>query len=100
MRGVIKGKTTPPTGVCVDLELLADELNLRRRVLSGECEPLLDALNLLRDGRENPLLESIELVEATPGADLAETDKDATHRLKVECLVAAENEDEAAELDT
>lgn len=58
----------------------------------------MDALDLLRDRTEDPLLESVELVEASPGADLAEPDEDPTHRLEVERLVAAEDEDEASEL--
>jgi hypothetical protein len=68
------------------------------RRTSAETE--LDALNLLRDGTEDTFFESIELVEASPRADLAQSDKDASHRLEVERLVAAEDEDEATQLDS
>jgi len=60
----------------------------------------LDALNLLRDCTEDPLLQSIELVEASPRSDLAQSDEDPSHRLEVEGFVAAEDEDESSELDS
>ena len=58
----------------------------------------MNRLNLLRDGRQHPLLQTIELVEATPRADLTQADEDAAHGLEVEGLVAVEDEDESAEL--
>jgi hypothetical protein len=83
-----------------DLELASDELNLGVGIGEAGTETELNALDLLRDGREDALLESVELVEASPSADLAETDEDAAHRLEVERLVAAKHEDEATELDS
>jgi hypothetical protein len=44
--------------------------------------PHLDGLDLLRHGRQHPLLETVELVEAAPSAHLAEADEDAAHGLK------------------
>ncbi len=61
---------------------------------------MLNALDLLRDGRQDTLLESIELVETSPCSDAAQTDKDAAHRLEVERLVTAEDDDKHAELHT
>lgn len=85
-------------GVLADAQLASDELNLGVGVGDSCAESELDALDLLRDRTEDTLFESVEFVEASPGADLAEPDEDPTHRLEVECLVAAEDEDEAAEL--
>ena len=45
-------------------------------------EALLDGLDLLRDGGEHALLEPVELVEAAPGADLAQPHEDPPHRLE------------------
>lgn len=58
----------------------------------------LDREDLLRDSGEHTLFKSIELIEATPGADLAETDEDATHRVAIERLITVKDEDEATEL--
>lgn len=41
----------------------------------------LDVLNLLRNSRQHPLLQSVKLVKAAPGTDLTQTDKDASHGL-------------------
>ncbi len=42
----------------------------------------LDVLDLLGHGRQHALLQTVELVEAAPGAHLTQTHKDAAHRLK------------------
>ncbi len=68
--------------------------------LGALLQTKLDILDLLRDGRQDTLLQTVELVEAAPRADLADTEEDAAHGLEVERVVAAEDEREAAELDT
>jgi hypothetical protein len=54
--------------------LFSDELNNQRAlgvdVSRTSLEALLDGLDLLRHGREHSLLQSVELVEAAPSADL------------------------------
>ena len=90
----------PHTHLIIDLDILPDQLDFRVRVLDECGETLLDGLDLLRDGTEDTLLETIELVEASPRADLTETDEDTTHCLEVERLVTAEDQDEATELNT
>lgn len=83
--------------VRIDSQGLADQLDFGGRI--GRCrpEPLLNALNLLRHGREDSLFESVRLVETPPSADLTQSDKDPSHRLEVEGFVAAEDQNEAAE---
>lgn len=88
------------THVLIELDVLADELDLRVRVLSERSETLLDTLDLLGDGTENAFLKTIELVETSPRAHLTETDEDTTHGLQVKCLVATEDKDEATQLYT
>ena len=74
--------------------LLADELDadLRRcgraaaslLLVAGHgvlLERLLDRLDLLRAGRQHALFQAVELVEAAPGAHLAQADEDSPHRL-------------------
>ena len=46
----------------------------------------LDVLDLLGDGREHSLLQSVELVEAAPRSHLTQTHEDTTHGLKTEEL--------------
>ena len=60
----------------------------------------MDALYLLRDSTDDTLLETVELVEASPCANMTKTDEDTTHGLEVKCLVTAEDKDEASELDS
>ncbi len=55
--------------------------------------PCLDGLYLLADGGEGSLLEPVELVEAAPGAHLAQAHKDPAHRLEIKRLVAVEDQD-------
>lgn len=45
-------------------------------------QSLLDALHLLRDGRQHAFLQPVELIETSPSSDLAQTHKNATHCLK------------------
>ena len=59
----------------------------------GSTKPCLDGLYLLADGGEGSLLESVELVEAAPGAHLAQAHKDPAHRLEIKGLVAVEDQD-------
>lgn len=61
---------------------------------------MLNALNLLRDGREDTLLETVELVEAAPCTDLTQSDEDAAHSLEVERFVTAEDKHKPTELNT
>ncbi len=42
----------------------------------------LDVLDLLRHGGQHALLQTVELVEAAPGAHLTQTHKDTAHRLQ------------------
>ena len=51
---------------------------------ASTAQRLLDALHLLRHGRQHPLLQAVELVKAAPGPHLAEPHEDAAHRLKRE----------------
>ena len=44
-------------------------------------EGLLDGLDLLTDGREHSLFQTVELIEAAPGPNLTETHKYPPHRL-------------------
>ncbi len=80
------------------LDLIGGSIGVR--VGSRVGETLLDTLDLLRDRREDTFLQSIELVETTPCSNSAETDKDTTHGLEVECLVTTEDNDKHAELNT
>ena len=63
-------------------------------------ERLLDGLDLLGDGREHPLFKTVELVKATPGSDLTQTDKDTTHGLEVKRLVTVEDQNKTTHLMT
>lgn len=63
-----------------------------------QLQSFLDRLDLLRNRRQHALFQSIELVETSPGTDLAQTDKDAAHRLEVERFVAVEDQHETAQL--
>ena len=91
---------TERTCVLVHLQLSTNHLNLRIRILDILLESDLDILDLLRNGGQNPLLQTIELVETTPSTNLTDTQKDPTHRLEIECVVTAEHERESSELDT
>jgi len=67
--------------------LFPDEFDGERvlsvRVGRSCLEAFLDGLDLLRDGRQHSLLQTIELVEAAPSADLAQANEDSAHGLKV-----------------
>jgi hypothetical protein len=69
-------------------------------VLCHLNQTLLDRLHLLRDSTKNPLLQSIELVKASPCTDLTKADEDTAHSLEIEGFVATENEDETSQLYT
>lgn len=60
----------------------------------------LNYLDLLGDSGQLHLKQSVELVEASPGATLDETDEDATHRLVVQAFVTIEDEHLATEVLT
>ena len=81
------------TNVLVDLQALPNELDLSIRVLHQRRQTLLYALHLLTNSTQNPLLQSIELVKASPSADLTQSDEDTTHGLEVERLVATEDQE-------
>ncbi len=55
-------------------------------------------MHLLTDGGKNSLFQSIEFVETTPCANLAESDKDTTHSLEIERLITTEYEHKSAQL--
>ena len=61
---------------------------------------LLDGLDLLGDGRQHSLLQTVELIEAAPGSHLTQTDKDTSHGLEVKRLITVEDEDKATKLMT
>ena len=87
------------TRVCAKLDVLADELDLETGIRHELFQTQLDTLNLLRDSRQDPLLQSIELVKTSPSANLTQAHKDTTHRLEIKGFIAAEHQHEAAELD-
>ncbi|KAF4513698.1 hypothetical protein G6O67_000939 [Ophiocordyceps sinensis] len=86
-------------GVFVHAQLAAHQLNLRLAVLCALLKAELNVLNLLRDGRQDPFLEAVKLVETAPSTNLADSEENAAHGLKVECVVAAKDEGESAELN-
>ena len=114
--------TNEDAGIGIDLELAPDELNFSRRIADSGLQSELDTLDLLRDSTEHALFESVKLVlepakgsiiskivgaaspalartyETAPCPDLAQTDENAAHGLKVERLVTAEDKDESSEL--
>ena len=81
------------------LHLFSDELH-RGVGFVGHLglQVLLNCLNLLRHRGQSSLLQPVELVEAAPGAHLAQSNEDPPHGLEVEGLVAVEDEDKPAEL--
>lgn len=83
--------------VGIESKVAADEFDLVLLVGQARREPELDALDLLRYGTEDSLLETVELVEAAPSANLTQADENASHRLEVEGLVATEDEYETSE---
>ena len=79
--------------IVVDSDAAVGEDNL----VGAALEALLNRLNLLRDGGQDALLETVELIEATPCADLAEANENAAHGLEIEGLIAAEDKNEATQ---
>ena len=59
---------------------------------------LLDSQDLLRASRKDSLFQSVELIEAAPRADLAETSENTTHGSIIETLVAVEYKHESPQL--
>ena len=53
---------------------------------SAASEGGLDGLDLHGDGRENCLLQSVELIEAAPGSALNNADEDPPHALHINAL--------------
>ncbi|GKT85477.1 hypothetical protein Ct61P_03327 [Colletotrichum tofieldiae] len=86
------------TSVGVHAELSSNELGLGLLVFGSLLQAELNVLNLLRDSRQDSLLETVKLVETSPSTNLADTKEDATHGLEVESVVTAEDQCEAAEL--
>mmetsp|Transcript_1997 Transcript_1997/g.5250 ORF Transcript_1997/g.5250 Transcript_1997/m.5250 type:complete len:276 (-) Transcript_1997:2227-3054(-) len=80
--------------VLVQLDASPEQVDVGRVVE----QPLLDAENLLTHGAQDTFLETIELVEAAPGADLTETGENSSHCAEIEGFIAVENEDESPEL--
>ena len=64
-------------------------------LLSLFLECLLDGLYLLGDSREHSFLQTVELIKASPGTDLAQTNEDTTHGLEVKCLITVEDQHKA-----
>jgi hypothetical protein len=58
----------------------------------------LDHQDLLGACGEHTLLETVELIEATPSAHLAETNEDTTHSVEIEGLIAIEDKYKVAQL--
>jgi hypothetical protein len=86
------------TDVLVDFQILPYELNFRVGVLDERGETLLYALDLLRNGAENTLFQTIELVETAPRSDLTQSDENTSHGLEIERLVATEDQHKSAKL--
>ena len=84
----------------MDLQLAPDKIDLRVWIGHALAQANLNVLNLLRNGGEDALLQSVELVETSPGTHLRDTEEDATHGLEVESVVAVEYQRKATELDT
>lgn len=79
------------THILVDLDTFANKLDFGVWVLHERSKTLLDTLHLLRDSTENTLLESVEFIEASPRADLTQSDEDTAHGLEIESFVTAED---------
>ena len=79
-----------------DIELINGDTLL----LSMFLESLLYGLDLLGDGRQHSLFQSVELVKAAPGPNLAQTNKDTPHGLEVKCLITVEDQHKATQLMT
>mmetsp|Transcript_19505 Transcript_19505/g.56126 ORF Transcript_19505/g.56126 Transcript_19505/m.56126 type:complete len:212 (+) Transcript_19505:6194-6829(+) len=60
----------------------------------------LNRKNLLANGGEDSLLQSIELVEASPGSNLTKTTEQTAHGTEVKSLIAIHHHNEATELGT
>jgi hypothetical protein len=88
------------TNIFVDLQILPHELNFCIRIFHQARQSLLDGLHLLTDSTKNAFFQTIELVEASPCSDLAQTNEDTTHSLEIKCLVTTKHEHEPAELNT
>ena len=78
----------------IQLNILAHQLDLALPF----SKTSLDDQNLLRAGREHTFLQSVELVEAAPSSDLAETDEDTAHCVEIEGFIAVEHQHEETEL--
>eukprot|EP00968_Pinguiococcus_pyrenoidosus_P008406 scaffold602_cov298-Pinguiococcus_pyrenoidosus.AAC.10 len=75
-----------------DLRVQGHALSAEGDLTSFRLETLLNGQDLLTDRAQNPLLETIEFVKASPGSDLAEAHKDAPHGRVVEGLVTVEHQ--------
>jgi len=71
----------------VDHQLRSFEVEARHALIDGD----LDALDLLRDDRQNLQLNAVELVEARPGAGLRQTLEELAHRLVVQPVRTVEH---------
>jgi hypothetical protein len=96
------GETYSDKDACfgIDFQSLANQLDGALVALDELGQPNLNALNLLRDGRQDTFVQPVELIETAPCTDLTKPNENATHSLKVESLVATKDQDEAAELHT
>ena len=82
------------------MKLSSNKLDLSLIIFNTLLESKLNILDLLGHGGQDPLLETVEFIKATPCTDLADTEEDATHSLEVKRVVTAEDESKSSELDT
>ena len=80
-------------GIPVDLDRFAQKLQLGLVLFDGP----LDDLDLLRNSAQLVFFETIELVEAAPGAAEHQALENATHGLEVQAFITIEHQDLAAE---
>ena len=59
---------------------------------TGGSQRHLNRNNLLRNSRQHPLFQPIELIEASPRACLAQTRKNSAHGREIKCSVAVEDD--------
>ncbi len=87
------------TGIGIDAQLSTNEFNLRLVILGTLLEANLDVLNLLRDGRQDPLLETKLNSSKQPQAPTWQIPRKIRPiGLEVERVITAEHEGESTEL--
>ncbi|KAI6748665.1 hypothetical protein HG530_015438 [Fusarium avenaceum] len=89
--GIARVHGNKDTSVFVDVKLTTYQLNLRLVILDTLLKTQLDILDLLRNSGQDSLLQTVELVETAPSANLADTEEDTAHGLEIEGVVTAED---------